>query len=384
MIPCFSQGGVEHSLITAINNIPLDLFDVSVFIRTNETELVSELPRDVNVILNKKKHYYRHPKVVLLMIALKLLLCLKLEKKATDVQERLNEFIHSQKIKHPVKSAFKNKKYDVIVSYTVDDCTEMASMIPARRRYVFYHTPYVDFKSEMIETEMEHYDAMIACGPGVYDALKAIYGNKYKIRLLSNYVDREEILCKANECVPVIYQECLRKEWVLCTCGRLAPAKRYDLAIEAAELLKESGISFIWFLVGGGDSQKQLETLIKSKDLSSHIYITGNQNNPYPFIKNCDIYVQTSGFEAQPLAIIEAMKLGKPVVSTNTLGGRTILENGEKGILTDISANEIAEGIMQYMMNPSLKEKMENQYTAEMDLSEKKEYARKWIELLEV
>lgn len=383
MIPCFSQGGVEHSLITAINNLPTELFDISVFIRTDETKLISELPPSVRVIVNKKGHYYRHPYALLIMSFLKVIQLLGFKGIENYCQTKLNDFIHRKKIEYPTKTVLKNKSYDVIISYTVDDCTEVASMIPAKKRYVFYHTPYVDYKQEMMEKEMPHYDGMIACGSGVYNELMKLYGGKdYNIELLSNYVDREEIINKSNMEIPVKFKEIIDNRLVLCTCGRIAPAKRYDLAIEAAKILEKNGIDFVWLLVGGGEKQKELEDLIDNMKLSKRVYITGNQSNPYPFIKNCNIYIQTSGFEAQPLTIIEALKLGKPVVSTNTLGGRTILENGEKGILTPISAEGIAEGILQYIKDPILCHKMENQYTIEQEDVEKKEYIRKWIDLL--
>lgn len=382
MVPCFSQGGVEHSLITAIKNLPTELFDITVFIRTNETKLISELPSSVHVIVNKQGHFYRHPHALLMLVFLKIghLFGSAIE---DYCQARLNSYIHRKKVEYPVKTVLKNKSYDVVVSYTVDDCTEMASLIPAKKRYVFYHTPYVDYKHDMIEHEMPQYDGMVACGSGVYNELKKFYTEKnYNIELLSNYVDIKEIMNKANEELAVEYRTIIDNRLIICTCGRIAPQKRYDLAIEAAKVLVEKGIDFVWILVGGGEKQEEYEKMIENMELDKRVYITGNQSNPYPFINCCDIYVQTSEFEAQPLTIIEAMKLGKPIVSTETLGGKTILEDGKKGILTPISAKGIADGILKYVNEPSLYLKMRNQYSEKLDDVEKQEYIRKWIDLL--
>ena len=116
--------------------------------------------------------------------------------------------------------------------------------------------------------------------------------------------------------------------------------------------------------------------------LNGHIVITGFMQNPYPYIAGCDIYVQPSYEEAQPLAVMEAAVLGKAIVSTETVGGKTILENGGKGVLTPITAEGLAEGILRLADDPALRRSYEDRYTREDDLRAQQAFAAAWDRLL--
>ena len=82
------------------------------------------------------------------------------------------------------------------------------------------------------------------------------------------------------------------------------------------------------------------------------------------------------------MVLLEAMILGKPIVSTNTVGGRTILENGKKGVLTDFSAESLADGILSLINAPEKRAAFSNLYTPEDDRRNRAVYAEKWNALL--
>ena len=79
---------------------------------------------------------------------------------------------------------------------------------------------------------------------------------------------------------------------------------------------------------------------------------------------------------------MEAIVLGRAIVSTDSLGGKAVLNYGEKGLLVSQNAEAIAEGILTFLNNPQLKESFENRYTLEDNMREKKEYAEQWDKLL--
>ena len=76
------------------------------------------------------------------------------------------------------------------------------------------------------------------------------------------------------------------------------------------------------------------------------------------------------------------MVLGKSIVSTKTVGGKTILEDGEKGVLTDFNGQAIANGIMTLINSPDVRHSFENIYTLEDNKKEKKIYIEKINQLL--
>ena len=84
--------------------------------------------------------------------------------------------------------------------------------------------------------------------------------------------------------------------------------------------------------MGDGPEKNKLSALIEKYELQNHIQITGMKENPYPYMRACDIYVQPSYEEAMPVTIIEAVKLQKPVVTTATVGGNKLV-NDKNGMI---------------------------------------------------
>ena len=80
----------------------------------------------------------------------------------------------------------------------------------------------------------------------------------------------------------------------------------------------------------------------------------GSQENPYPWIAQCDIYIQPSYEEAQGLTIMEAQILHKPIISTKTVGAKTIISDYQTGLLCDINAEALSEGIARLMDDKAL------------------------------
>ena len=148
---------------------------------------------------------------------------------------------------------------------------------------------------------------------------------------------------------------------ILCSCGRITPVKGFDLAVGAADILRNKGLDFKWYFVGDGVDRPKIEAMIAENDLQDYIEITGLQDNPYPYIKHCDIYVQPSYEEAHPLSIIEAQILCKPIVSTATVGGICIIDNGHTGMLSQIDTQDLAERVYQLSNSDKMKKKIESE-----------------------
>lgn len=78
----------------------------------------------------------------------------------------------------------------------------------------------------------------------------------------------------------------------------------------------------------------------------------GQKENPFPYIRQADLFVQTSLFESYGLAMAEAMVLGLPVVSTKTDGAIALTQNGKYGVLCEINADAVAEAIKPLLAAP--------------------------------
>ena len=80
--------------------------------------------------------------------------------------------------------------------------------------------------------------------------------------------------------------------------------------------------------------------------------------NPYPYLKQADLYIQTSRHEGYGLAICEAKILGKPVLATNLNCIKEQIEDGENGFLSNLDIEEFAKKIIKIYKNPKKIEKV--------------------------
>ena len=172
-----------------------------------------------------------------------------------------------------------------------------------------------------------------------------------------------------------------KKDIVLTSVVRVDKEKGADIIVDAALALKNKGFSFIWYIVGDGSDRALIEKQILDYDLSDYVFITGFQSNPYPYIKDCDIYVHPAYEESFGLAILEALILGKAVVSTDTMGAREVLGNGEYGLIVPINSFKVAESIEELINNQNLKRKYELCFQNN-NRQERTVYEHEWTSLL--
>ena len=334
--PGLYQGGLEHSLIMMLRLLDQSKYDLYLYTYRKDLSLLPLVPQYVKVyndLLNQ--HYYRKPKAILYQLLHKIT-------HQEKYQEKLKQYIHYQKVTQPQKH-YSDTCFDAVIANSIGKTSEMAAYVNAKKRYAFFHSS-VDLHHDTNAKLFPKYDGIIAVSQGVKDMLCNSYdGIENKVYVLENYVDASEIIEKADEPLNTSIPD---KKLILSTCGRFSEEKGFDLAVESAKELKDKGIDFVWLFVGDGVLREKLEESLDKYGLQDNILITGYVENPFPYIKCCDIYVQPSYHESYGRTIKEAIILGKPIVSTDTVGGNTLLENGMYGEIVPISAEEITNGIM--------------------------------------
>ncbi len=152
----------------------------------------------------------------------------------------------------------------------------------------------------------------IACGKSEFDIAQKI-GNSL---LVNNGINFEQI---STYSVPHS-----NKRLTFGTLGRILPQKNPELFNQIAILHPQ--YDFVW--IGDGENRAQLT--------APNIKITGwNTNNLeiLPLLNQLDVYIQTSLWEGLPIAVLEAMALKKPIVATDIVGNRDLVENGNNGYL---------------------------------------------------
>lgn len=164
---------------------------------------------------------------------------------------------------------------------------------------------------------------------------------------------------------------------MICTVGRLVKLKGYDLAIEAAAILRDKEIDFEWHFVGGGMQYRHvLEKLVLKHGLGQHIVFEGEQVNPYPYMAAADIYVQPSKKEGFGMTIGEAKILGKPIVSTNFPVVYNQITNEVNGLVAEMSPKAIADSIMRLLNDDCLRNKLTDAVSTEHNTTAETESAK--------
>lgn len=140
----------------------------------------------------------------------------------------------------------------------------------------------------------------------------------------------------------------------LLTVGRVSEQKGYDMAVKALAMLCGAGYDIKWYILGGGDEKdiQALRNQALALGVGDRLVFLGTTVNPYPYIKDCDLYVQPSRHEGKPIAVEEAKILQKPIIITRYLSAAEQLADGAYGEICDISPEGIFESCKYLLDNP--------------------------------
>lgn len=142
---------------------------------------------------------------------------------------------------------------------------------------------------------------------------------------------------------------------ILLTVARLNnKMKGYDIALEAARILRDRGVSYRWYALGRGGFREEMENYIKENHLEDHFILLGTTPNPYPCFRACTIYVQTSRIEGFGLSIAEARILNRPVVTTEYDSVYDQMVQGKNGLVVPQSSEAIADAIEKLLTDKQL------------------------------
>jgi glycosyltransferase involved in cell wall biosynthesis len=143
--------------------------------------------------------------------------------------------------------------------------------------------------------------------------------------------------------------------------GRMVKAKGFENAIKAMAILnKSSKIKFILKIAGDGEEKNNLNNLVKSLNLNDSVEFLGWVDNQRDFFNDIDIFVLSSLIETFGLVLLEAMKYGVPIISTNCDGPKEILQPNIDCIMLDLLKkdedlpNQIASAVLELINDNEL------------------------------
>lgn len=370
VIGSLGSGGAERSLVNLLNALQSDKYEIDLLLFNKSGALVKQVPEYVNWaqtgkeidflssgIKNGKVFHNFTAKSALLRLKYMVSKFLKKPKSFYNQNQRLWNEVWNKCVPQLPKS------YDIAVAYIQGiPSYYVIDKVQAKRKILWVHTDYSKLEADhsFDSRYFENADDVITISELCKEALAINFPNiKEKFKVLFNINSTALIRDLANQLVPEEYLSVKKnKVPIILSIGRLNRVKGFDIAINAAALLKEKNIDFTWFVIGEGTMRKELQEQIKKNELEDNVILLGLRNNPYPYIKKSDLVVQSSRYEGKSIVIDEAKILCKPIVSTNYRSALDQIEDGVSGILVDISSKAIAEGIEKLLKNKILQERL--------------------------
>lgn len=366
VIDSLTCGGAEKSLISLLNNLDYSKYNVDLLLIKKGGEFEKFIPNCVNVL--ESPEYFRYLngdkemniKKKLTYIKYRLLTTIKLR-----INENRKHKLHSEQVVYSsIRSILEgiNKKYDVAIAYSQGLPTYFVSeIVQSKKKLAWINCNYVKTKydKDIDNSYYNNIDKMIVVSNFIYDSMSYMkYNYRDKMRVILDIIDPKIINSMALKDKAIELENI--DEIKILTVGRLASVKGYDLLVKAAKLLKENNYKFKWFVIGEGPEREEIEELITKYNLQKEVILLGVKSNPYPYMKRCDLYVQTSRKEGFGLTVVEAKILGNVVVSTNFDTVNELLKDNFDGIIVDKDENGIYEGIKNLINNKSLYNKIKS------------------------
>lgn len=349
-------GGVEKALIPMLEQLYLQGHKLTVYLVEEGGELRNKIPDNVEVkvlpwinqsVIERIKETLTQKDIKLFFRILSSYAKLKLNK---------NNFIKECQMSENMLPDV-DEKYDIAISYHAPSTIPMfyvIDRIKADQKILWIHgnVQKTGSTTSLCEKYYKKYDKIIC----VSEQAKEKFIESFplldeKTYLIYNIIYREQILKLAEQEIQEMEEADSIK---LVTVGRLSKEKGIDLACKVCHKLVEKGYPIQWFICGEGDERKRLEEMIRDYNISEHFFLLGSKENPYPYIKKSDIYVQPSLHEGYCLTLAEARILCKPIVSTDFSGAREQLGN-KKGLIVNSDEGSLTNGIELLINNADIR-----------------------------
>ena len=361
VLPSLCSGGAEKSLVTLLHVLEPAAYDVSVFLFRAEGLFLSQLPSNVRLLEAGEdyrmfdgsaaaalKYFIKKRKFRSAFARIDLILAAKRGDAARvwrDLQTTLPPL---------------QETYDAAIGYLEGTATYFAvDKVQAKRKIAFLHTDYSRMASQQAADApyYEKIDALIGVSPLCCETAEQFFPClKGKTAVMENIVSPALIRSMAQVEIDDMPDGGVPR---LLTVGRCVPVKGIDLAVEACAVLKEKGVRLRWYHIGQGAQQEALRAAVRDKGLEDTFLFLGERENPYPYLRACDVYVQPSRAEGKSIAIDEAKCLAKPIVVTGFPTVYDQIENGVNGLITEaITAQAIADKIEQLLSDDALRQRL--------------------------
>lgn len=358
-------GGVEKSLLGLLEAFDYTQYDVDLFLLRHEGELLEYIPKEVNLLPEVKQYtVLARPMIDTLKEGHILLSLGRLygRIKANKYARKYHHIDSEVPIDYSHKYTYKimpfinkNTNYDLAISFLTPHYI-VSHKVNAKKKIAWIHTDYGHVETD-IESQLNMW--------GSYDYIASI-SQAVTTNFLKNFPQLEDRIIEIPNILPVkliskqadefnVTDEMIDDGSIkLLSIGRYCEAKNFDNVPFICKKLLELGLKVKWYIIGYGRDEERIKKSIKGCNMEEHVILLGKKSNPYPYIKECDVYVQPSRYEGKCVSVIEAQSLHKPVIITNYPTATSQLKDGYDGVIVPLENNECASRMQKIIQDTQL------------------------------
>ena len=355
-------GGTEKALLTMLNEIDDSKYDITLLMLEEYGGFLNEIPSFVKVKYVDEyksiKPFVNEPPKILIkrLIRNKEYLTGLTTLSSYSISKITNNISYYYRyILRNVKKI--DEEYDLAVAYAgpMDFITYFVlNKIKAKKKvqWIHFDITKIGFNRKFAERNYKKFDKIFVVSeegkeklinliPALNNKIEAFF-NIISCNLIENMSKNEKSFDDLFDGVRIL------------TVGRLSKEKGQELTINVLARLKNEGYKVRWYCIGDGPEKDNYRNRIKSLDIENDYILLGSKLNPYPFMKDCDIYVQPSKHEGYCITLGEARCFDNPIVTTNFTGANEQIKNEVTGLVCDISEQGIYQAIKRLLDNKEL------------------------------
>ena len=356
-------GGAERALLGLLDSLDPGRVSVDLFLLRHEGEVLDLIPEYVHLLPPIPAYTVLARPIVqtikeghLLLSGARLIG--KFRAMCYDKKHGLTESGVALEYSHKYTKRFMppiapDAEYDLVISFLTPHYFA-AEKVRAKKKIAWIHTDYsvvqVDTASELKMWGAYGYIASIS--DDVTKAFLSVFPS-----LEDRIVKIENILPKAlidHQAGDFSAEGEMPRDGAirLLSIGRFGSAKNFDNVPDICRRILETGLNVKWYLIGYGGDEALIRQRIREAGMEDRVVILGKKDNPYPYIKACDLYVQPSRYEGKAVTVREAQMLGRPVAITRYATSASQLEDGLDGIIVPMDNAGCAAGIAALLRDP--------------------------------
>lgn len=367
IMPSMFIGGAERSLLGLLEALDYSKVDVSLFLYRHEGEFLKYIPKEVDILPEIDEYKTFDVSVKSLLFSNKCIFGIKriLSKIAIKwnccrKKTHAGVWMSMQYTARYLQGLLPQipGEYDLGIMY-LGVADTLVNKVNAKVKMTWNHTDYDTLYPDK-KMDLEIYkkiNYLVSVSEACNQKVKSFYPEiAEKSIVIENCLAEKLIKEQAKEKVNDLKME--ESVIKLLSIGRYCEAKNFDNVPAICKKILQQGINLKWYIIGYGSDEALIKQKIKENGMGNHVILLGKKNNPYPYMANCDIYVQPSRYEGKCVSVREAQMLEKPVIITKYETSSSQLEDGIDGIIVPLENSACADGIVKVINDKKLQNRL--------------------------